>query len=166
MSGDHEIYKNMVLAFRMSDLQTLMVFAGRSKTGRKKDSQARAVELCRLNSVDISLKIKELSQAMYRSLGASSQSDSYSSSTSAGSRNGVTSYSNPVNDPILTSPPKVDISVAHTCIYIHVQNTLDNTTWVKPCALHTQVRKQFLQVILVQTIIEGATREERIAQVQ
>ena len=38
-SSNHEEYKNMVLAFRMTELQNLMVFAGRSKTGRKTDLQ-------------------------------------------------------------------------------------------------------------------------------
>ena len=45
MSGDHDKYRNMVLAFRMSELQTLMVFAGRSKTGRKTDLQVNVPDL-------------------------------------------------------------------------------------------------------------------------
>ena len=39
--NNHEKFRNMVLAFRMSELQTLMVFAGKSKTGRKTDLQVR-----------------------------------------------------------------------------------------------------------------------------
>jgi len=101
--------RNMVLAFRMSELQTLMVFAGRSKTGRKQDLQTKAVELCKLNANDINIKIKELNSSMYRSIGptsgSSSPPESYSSSpsTSSTSRPAPT-YTNPVNIPILPNP--------------------------------------------------------------
>ena len=36
---ENEKLRNMVLAFRMSELQCLMVFAGKSKVGRKTDLQ-------------------------------------------------------------------------------------------------------------------------------
>ena len=36
---NHEKYKSMVSAFRMSELQALMVFAGKSKAGKKSDLQ-------------------------------------------------------------------------------------------------------------------------------
>ena len=67
-------------------------------------------------------------------------------STSVGSRDGITSHSNPANDPISTSPPKANISViqTHVDMYVYVQNAFDNTAWVKPGALHTWVRKWFL----------------------
>ena len=38
--SENEKLQNMVLAFRMSELQSLMVFAGKSKAGRKTDLQA------------------------------------------------------------------------------------------------------------------------------
>ena len=38
--SENEKLRNMVLAFRMSELQCLMVFAGKSKAGRKTDLQA------------------------------------------------------------------------------------------------------------------------------
>ena len=36
---DNEKYKAMVVSFRMSELQTLMVYAGKSKAGKKSDLQ-------------------------------------------------------------------------------------------------------------------------------
>ena len=36
---DHEKYKSMVSSFRMAELQSLMVFAGKSKAGKKSDLQ-------------------------------------------------------------------------------------------------------------------------------
>ena len=39
--SENEKYRSMVQAFRMSELQSLMVFAGRSKAGRKSDLQVR-----------------------------------------------------------------------------------------------------------------------------
>jgi hypothetical protein len=38
--SENEKLRNMVLAFRMSELQCLMVFAGKSKAGKKTDLQA------------------------------------------------------------------------------------------------------------------------------
>nr|CAD7607924.1 unnamed protein product [Timema genevievae] len=52
--------KNMVLSFRVSELQMLLGFAGRNKSGRKTELQARAVELLRLRSTPVQMKIKEL----------------------------------------------------------------------------------------------------------
>lgn len=54
----------MVLSFRVSELQMLLGFAGRNKTGRKTDLQARALELIRVRSPTIPNKIREL----YRSI--------------------------------------------------------------------------------------------------
>lgn len=56
--------QNMVLSFRVSELQMLLGFAGRNKTGRKTDLQARALELIRVRSPTIPNKIREL----YRSI--------------------------------------------------------------------------------------------------
>jgi hypothetical protein len=126
-AGESAKYVNMVRAFRMSELQTLMAFAGRSKAGRKTElqvcfghssvispRQARAEDLCELNTNDINLKIKELSAAMYKSLGAASPS-SYSSSTSLGSRSASLTYSNPVTEPVqsIVTPPPAAHQVFH-----------------------------------------------------
>ncbi|XP_011865800.1 PREDICTED: E3 SUMO-protein ligase PIAS1 isoform X3 [Vollenhovia emeryi] len=59
--ADTEELENMVLSFRVSELQMLLGFAGRNKSGRKNELQARALELMRLRSHPaIRLKIREL----------------------------------------------------------------------------------------------------------
>lgn len=51
----------MILSFRVSELQMLLGFAGRNKSGRKNELQARALELLHLRSHPaIRLKIREL----------------------------------------------------------------------------------------------------------
>ncbi|XP_046403040.1 E3 SUMO-protein ligase PIAS3 isoform X2 [Ischnura elegans] len=50
----------MVLSFRVSELQMLLGFAGRNKTGRKTELQTRALDLLKLRSAPITIKIKEL----------------------------------------------------------------------------------------------------------
>jgi len=53
--------QSMVLSFRVSELQMLLGFAGRNKSGRKNELQGRALELLRLRSHPaIRLKIREL----------------------------------------------------------------------------------------------------------
>ncbi|XP_014487442.1 PREDICTED: E3 SUMO-protein ligase PIAS3 isoform X4 [Dinoponera quadriceps] len=53
--------RNMILSFRVSELQMLLGFAGRNKSGRKNELQARALELLHLRSHPaIRLKIREL----------------------------------------------------------------------------------------------------------
>ena len=64
-SSNHEEYKNMVLAFRMTELQNLMVFAGRSKTGRKTDLQVPLPLVQHLFSLS-HLKILSLSSTAYK----------------------------------------------------------------------------------------------------
>jgi len=134
--SENEKYRSMVQAFRMSELQNLMVFAGRSKAGRKTDLQARAVDLVRLNSSDINLKIKELSSSMYRSLG----------STSATTSNAGSTYSNPYTDPIPPSPPQThklvyptypDVSLKKLPFY-KIEETL-----LKPCSLQPNGNGRF-----------------------
>jgi len=93
---DHEKYKSMVSSFRMAELQSLMVFAGKSKAGKKSDLQSRAVDLVKLNSSDINLKIIELSKSMYAAVGSEGGASTSSTSSS--------SYSNPYTDPIPQSP--------------------------------------------------------------
>jgi hypothetical protein len=135
--SENEQYRSMVQAFRMSELQCLMVFAGRSKAGRKTDLQARAADLVRLNSSDINLKIKELSKNMYRALGSTS-----SASTSTG---GAT-YTNPYTDPIPPASPKThklvyptypDVSLKKLPFY-KIEETL-----LKPCSLQPNGNGRF-----------------------
>lgn len=50
----------MILNFRVSELQMLLGFAGRNKSGRKNELQQRALELLRVRSHPVHLKIREL----------------------------------------------------------------------------------------------------------
>jgi hypothetical protein len=63
MSGTDEL-KNMLLTFRVSELQMLLGYAGQNKTGRKTELQARAIELLKNKSIphlaQIHAKIREL----------------------------------------------------------------------------------------------------------
>ena len=72
--------QSLVSAFRMSELQALLAFAGKSKAGKKSELQARAMKLVNKNLSDVNMKIQELSNSMYRSggSGASTSSSSYS----------------------------------------------------------------------------------------
>ncbi|KAJ8673121.1 hypothetical protein QAD02_004383 [Eretmocerus hayati] len=63
MSETDEL-ENMVLSFRVSELQTLLGFAGRNKSGRKNELQTRALELLRLRSHPVQVKIRELYKAI------------------------------------------------------------------------------------------------------
>ncbi|XP_023318411.1 E3 SUMO-protein ligase PIAS1 isoform X2 [Trichogramma pretiosum] len=57
-----EEMENMVMSFRVSELQTLLGYAGRNKSGRKTELQQRALELLRSRSHPILTKIRELYQ--------------------------------------------------------------------------------------------------------
>ncbi|XP_076354598.1 E3 SUMO-protein ligase PIAS2-like isoform X3 [Tachypleus tridentatus] len=57
--------QKMVLNFRLSELQVLLGFAGRNKSGKKSELQARAVELLNMNSMPIQMKIRELQKLRY-----------------------------------------------------------------------------------------------------
>ncbi|KAK3911103.1 E3 SUMO-protein ligase PIAS2 [Frankliniella fusca] len=61
--------RNMLMSFRVSELQMLLGFAGRNKSGRKTELQARALELLRLRSEPVSLKIRELFKTIQESMG-------------------------------------------------------------------------------------------------
>ncbi|XP_069938414.1 E3 SUMO-protein ligase PIAS1 isoform X3 [Cherax quadricarinatus] len=50
----------MVMTFRVSELQMLLGYAGKNKTGRKNELQSRAIEIVRLRNPAIQAKIKEL----------------------------------------------------------------------------------------------------------
>ena len=48
------------MTFRVSELQMLLGYAGKNKTGRKNELQSRALEIVRLRNPAIQAKIKEL----------------------------------------------------------------------------------------------------------
>ena len=53
MMRDDEKYKSMVSAFRMSELQSLMSFAGKSKAGKKSELQ-----VTRNNNIEYLISVK------------------------------------------------------------------------------------------------------------
>lgn len=50
----------MVMSFRVTELQTLLAYAGKNRSGRKNELQARSLELVKNKSSPIVSKIKEL----------------------------------------------------------------------------------------------------------
>ncbi|KAF8782165.1 E3 SUMO-protein ligase PIAS1 like protein [Argiope bruennichi] len=58
-NADVELSK-MIRAFRVSDLQSLLSYAGRNKGGKKYDLQNRALDLLKLRSSAIEMKIREI----------------------------------------------------------------------------------------------------------
>nr|CAD7401486.1 unnamed protein product [Timema poppensis] len=50
----------MILSFSVSQLQALLDYAGRNKSGRKTELQSRAVDLLKLHSTPVNMKIKAL----------------------------------------------------------------------------------------------------------
>lgn len=58
------VLQNMVMSFRVSELQSLLAFAGKNKSGRKNELQARALELVKHKSNQVVAKMKELYKAM------------------------------------------------------------------------------------------------------
>ncbi|XP_037073781.1 E3 SUMO-protein ligase PIAS2-like [Pollicipes pollicipes] len=58
--SDVEELKRMVMTFRVSELVMLLGYAGRNKTGRKQELQARALELAKSRVVSVVNKIREL----------------------------------------------------------------------------------------------------------
>ncbi|XP_076322556.1 E3 SUMO-protein ligase PIAS1-like [Tachypleus tridentatus] len=52
--------RQMVLSFRVSELQVLLGFAGRNKSGKKQELQYRALELLKHRSTPINMKIQQL----------------------------------------------------------------------------------------------------------
>ncbi|ODN05617.1 E3 SUMO-protein ligase PIAS1 [Orchesella cincta] len=59
--------RSMVMAFRVTELQTLLGFAGKNKTGRKNELQARCLDLVKSRSPQIMLKIKDLYKSIQMS---------------------------------------------------------------------------------------------------
>ncbi|KAJ1530595.1 hypothetical protein ONE63_005477 [Megalurothrips usitatus] len=67
--GGNSELRNMLMSFRVSELQMLLGFAGRNKSGRKSELQARAIELLRLRSEPVYMKIRELFKTIQESMG-------------------------------------------------------------------------------------------------
>eukprot|EP00091_Calanus_sinicus_P020843 TRINITY_DN5925_c0_g1_i2.p1 TRINITY_DN5925_c0_g1~~TRINITY_DN5925_c0_g1_i2.p1 ORF type:complete len:375 (-),score=89.09 TRINITY_DN5925_c0_g1_i2:196-1320(-) len=60
---ESEALRNMILTFRVSELQMLLGFAGRNQSGKKTELQDRALELLKLNSTPVQKRIRELFQS-------------------------------------------------------------------------------------------------------
>ncbi|RXG58902.1 E3 SUMO-protein ligase PIAS1 [Armadillidium vulgare] len=60
MSDTEDQLKRMVMTFRVSELQMLLGYAGKNKTGRKNELQSRALDIVRLRNPSIHQKIREL----------------------------------------------------------------------------------------------------------
>lgn len=62
--SDAEALRNMILTFRVTELQTLLGFSGHNKNGKKHELQARAVQvLTATRSVPLQAKIRQLYKA-------------------------------------------------------------------------------------------------------
>jgi len=55
---DQDVLRNMILTFRVTDLQMLLGFAGRNKNGKKHELQARALALVKIRSTPMQAKIR------------------------------------------------------------------------------------------------------------
>ena len=67
---DQDVLRNMILTFRVTDLQMLLGFAGRNKKGKKHELQARALALVKIRSTPMQAKIRELYKASQESQAA------------------------------------------------------------------------------------------------
>ncbi|CAH0551487.1 unnamed protein product [Brassicogethes aeneus] len=67
MSENIDELRNMLVTFRVSELQMLLGFAGRNKSGRKNELQQRALELLRVRSHPIHQKIRDLYKTIQQS---------------------------------------------------------------------------------------------------
>ncbi|XP_021340263.1 E3 SUMO-protein ligase PIAS2-like isoform X9 [Mizuhopecten yessoensis] len=66
--ADTSELKHMVMSFRVSELQVLLGYAGRNKTGRKQELLQRAIQLVQKGaSVPIQIKIRELYNQIFSS---------------------------------------------------------------------------------------------------
>jgi len=83
--------KSLMRSFRLTDLQTLVIFAGKNKAGRKTELLDRACELVDKTNGDakkrLSEKIQELSTAMYKSISSAPSVNPYSANYQPGSAN-------------------------------------------------------------------------------
>ena len=66
-SDTQDVLRNMIMTFRVSELQMLLGFAGRNKNGKKHELQARALELVQIRSTPMQAKIRELYKASQQS---------------------------------------------------------------------------------------------------
>ncbi|XP_069970908.1 E3 SUMO-protein ligase PIAS2 isoform X4 [Penaeus vannamei] len=85
MADAEDQLRRMVMTFRVSELQMLLGYAGKNKTGRKNELQSRAIEIVRLRNPAIQAKIKEL----YKSIQLEMMSFGDRSQAAAGGPTGI-----------------------------------------------------------------------------
>jgi len=132
MSENCDKLRNLVMFFRISELQNLMVYTGKSKYGNKLELQARAVELCSLNSTDINLKIKQLYSTMTMSLESNISRYNSNRNASTSSRDSTT-----VNHQQPSYPTYSDVTLKKLPFY-KLEGTL-----LKPCSLQPCGKAKF-----------------------
>ncbi|KAK5648410.1 hypothetical protein RI129_003309 [Pyrocoelia pectoralis] len=86
MSDNIDDLRNMLITFRVSELQMLLGFAGRNKSGRKNELQQRALELLHVRSHPIHQKIRDLYKTIQQS-GALNNSSANQNSNDTASLN-------------------------------------------------------------------------------
>lgn len=79
--SDTEELKNMILNFRVSELQVLLGFAGRNKSGKKQELQGRALDLVKLRSAPVQMKIRELHKRRFHMVNMAAACDAPDPST-------------------------------------------------------------------------------------
>uniref|UniRef100_A0A1B6BXP9 SP-RING-type domain-containing protein n=1 Tax=Clastoptera arizonana TaxID=38151 RepID=A0A1B6BXP9_9HEMI len=91
--------KKMVMTFRVSELQTLLAFAGQNRSGRKPELQSRALNLARQKNTPIQMKICEIYKTIQQEThGNNLQPNSQPSVvTNSGSMNNTNALNNPAN---------------------------------------------------------------------
>ncbi|KAK7083252.1 E3 SUMO-protein ligase pias1 [Halocaridina rubra] len=85
MADVEDQLRRMVMTFRVSELQMLLGYAGKNKTGRKNELQSRAIEIVRLRNPAIQAKIKDL----YKSIQLEMMSFGDRSQAAAGGPTGI-----------------------------------------------------------------------------
>nr|CAD7457424.1 unnamed protein product [Timema tahoe] len=98
----------MILSFSVSQLQALLDYAGRNKSGRKTELQSRAVDLLKLHSTPVNMKIKALYKSFSQGYTPSTSQPPNSTSSMSSSRQSTAAYTsaaiqhqnNPMRTPI------------------------------------------------------------------
>ncbi|KAL3199161.1 hypothetical protein MRX96_014124 [Rhipicephalus microplus] len=83
--SDFEEYRQMIMNFRVSELQVLLGFAGRNKSGKKQELQLRALDLLRASHMtSILVKIRELHKLVQPSVSSPRRARSWQPASDTG----------------------------------------------------------------------------------
>ncbi|XP_022105641.1 E3 SUMO-protein ligase PIAS2-like [Acanthaster planci] len=104
--ADFDDLKHMLMSFRVSELQVLLGYAGRNKSGRKHDLQTRGLALLKNGcSTSVQIKIRELYRRRFPRRLINPPQFMPGMSDGAGSGGGTTHPHHPVSNPPLPSYP-------------------------------------------------------------